>query len=934
MRKLTIAHLNANGLPQRRLFEIRTMISVFKIDVLCLNETWLKSNDCLAFPGFTIYRYDRVGAQKGGVAVLVKADLVSNNLGTGTFDKCEVQLVSIDLEKGEPLVVAAIYCPPEVPLSEGAISFVGNHQHLLLLGDFNAKNEELGTTGRPNASGKRMVEVLTKLNLNLLNGGMHTYTTPSGRKECLDLVIASKSVAKMTTEVVGLPDVGSDHLPVAITLNGIASRSHSYPELRWNLEKARWELFRQLVEAEVERVDEEFDELVTPDQIDWAAETLTWILEHGQIDAVPKVRAGEFRPWKLNATIYEAILERRRCRRAHEHLQTEESKLEYNRAVKIVKDLVGKAVSERFRSRLDIMNNIIATKPRLFWKEFNALTNSSNASSSRSYPPISEPGQPTAFTDQAKADSFAKYLTEKIWITPEDPKFCAGTADLVNRTIAKHQAELEPALEPRQLRGRWRFEVPDVLAVVKHLKLTAPGHDGVLNAILKQAPLPFWILATKLFNASLAIGYVPKAWKSAVVTLIPKEGKDWQKHSGYRPISLLPCLGKVMERLVARRLMGEMIARKIMPKSQSAFQSQHSVEDHTFRLVQLAATGMCDKLVTILVCLDVQGAFDRVWHDGLRYKLLNFGIPTVATAWISDFLRNRSFQCRVGQCHSELKPISGGVPQGSPLSPILFNLFTADLPRDIGPGFHGLFADDLALANQADNEKDATDRINKRLVKVNEWYNRWRLNINAAKSQAMRISGKQGAPTTEVALDGVVIKWHKFVKYLGVWLDERLLFKKHLTEAVAKANRRTAALRGLCRRRGGLSTKAGLTVYKAYIMPVLLFACPVWLGITQAQWDLLETRQSIALRLALHLPPWWNAIKARRSAAMPTIQERATSLAIDWLTRCLNYQNLVGKEAEASLETAANDERTYWFGRRPPLNAIVKAYSMTNDQPI
>ena len=104
---------------------------------------------------------------------------------------------------------------------------------------------------------------------------------------------------------------------------------------------------------------------------------------------------------------------------------------------------------------------------------------------------------------------------------------------MVERTLARNHKEFEhPVTAPRKAHVRWKFNAFETIAVVKRLKATAPGEDGIQNAIIKRAPPIFWELATAIYNASMTFSYIPTKWKCAVVAMIPKEGKDWQTLKG------------------------------------------------------------------------------------------------------------------------------------------------------------------------------------------------------------------------------------------------------------------------------------------------------------------------------------------------------------------------------------------------------------------
>jgi exonuclease III len=916
--------------------ELSSLATAYDVDILCINETNFKPSQTLDFPGFQSFLFNRplelAGRKKGGgVAILVKRGVQADDLGGSFIDGVEVQKVQVAITKARKITIVSVYCPPGKVMTDRVMAHVKQDKNLLICGDFNAKDPELGSTGQTNEAGRVLVRQIARMKLRLLSQGEHTFTTRGGRRETLDLFMATEDVARLAQGVQVLPDVGSDHLPIAISLKGGMTKS-SYPEMRLDYNRMNEQRFCELLQLQCEKLD--FTQIDSAEKIDQALKELEQCLAEAEGETIPRVKAGNLKAWKPTEDIVRAIKTRRRARRLWERFRTRETKRTYNSCSKLVKSLIERARAKRFEDRCNELSKLLKDKPRLFWKEFHALSSNNLSSNRRSYPPIETAGPTPAFTDESKAAAFATHLADKVWITPDDPTFCIETQDLVTRTLAANSNDFKhPVEQPRNdTAGRWSFYVAETIAVVKKLKTTAPGEDGMQNAILKKAPPIFWEKATALFNASMRLSHIPEKWKLAIVCMLPKEGKDPKTVKGYRPISLLNALAKIMERLVVRRIIGEMRARGVLPASQSAFLNKHSVEDHPFRLAQMAATGLLDQKTTIMVCLDVEGAFDRVWHQGLLYKMRLFGFPNCALAWISNFLDGRKFCVRVGNSHSVSRGISGGVPQGSPLSPILYVLYTADLVRELPREVtNGLFADDIALAKSDADEQAAATKLNQALEAVRKWFCKWRLKLNAAKSQALCINNKEGEPD-QLKIGAENIEWCKEVKYLGVWFDRKLLWQKQLKTAATKAKARISAMHSVCRNRFGLPTEAAITVFKTYVRPILTYGCQAYLGITPNQWEKLEVVQRIALRMALRLPPWAENDEVLRLAKVDTIRARASSLAVDWLERAVNAENLVGTEAEHLLNRPM-DDRVYRQGQRPPLAAMVSFATQAEDIP-
>ena len=300
-------------------------------------------------PGFAKpLRFDRPGnRQGGGVAILYKEGLDVTDLGGAEIDKCEIQLAEVKINNKKSIRLAAVYCPnSKIPLTDKAFKFIKSLKGMLLCGDFNAHHPELGTRRKgPDDSGTQIVKLMRKHNLRLLSSGQHTFTSrSSGAKEALDLYIASEDVAKLVSAVEVLPDVGSDHLPVMLTIRTSASLNVSFPEVRLDLIKANWDRIGQQLHTDCADLALRF---TGTKDIDEGAAKLGSILLEAQ-NLIPTCPANQLKSWNPSRIIIEAIKTRRIARRVFERFRSPESRRLYNVASKRVKLLIQAARLERF----------------------------------------------------------------------------------------------------------------------------------------------------------------------------------------------------------------------------------------------------------------------------------------------------------------------------------------------------------------------------------------------------------------------------------------------------------------------------------------------------------------------------------------------------------------------------------------------------------
>lgn len=334
-------------------------------------------------------------------------------------------------------------------------------------------------------------------------------------------------------------------------------------------------------------------------------------------------------------------------------------------------------------------------------------------------PPLRSVSGAWSRSDEEIAETFANHLSDTF--TPND----MPTQVHCNPVPTEVQTPIG-SFSPRQ-----------VAAEIKQYskKKKAPGGDLLTSQLLGEISHKALLQLTTIYNAVLELRYFPAAWRKADVIMICKPNKPKDTPSSYRPISLLPVLGKLFEKLLLQKLEPILEENSLIPSFQFGFRRKHSTIDQALAVLQKASAALEEKKYCCAVFLDVAQAFDRVWHEGLLHKLQSV-LPLSYCQLLQSYLADRKFRVRSGAAQSSWRSVQAGVPQGSVLGPILYVLYTADIPTSSAVS-NLVFADDTALLSSSSNLETATHAVQTHLDRIFEWSDSTSLCATQLTSQSM-----------------------------------------------------------------------------------------------------------------------------------------------------------------------------------------------------
>ena len=352
------------------------------------------------------------------------------------------------------------------------------------------------------------------------------------------------------------------------------------------------------------------------------------------------------------------------------------------------------------------------------------------------------------------------------------------------------------------------------------------GHDEIPPKFVKQISKHIIKPLTYIFNQSLTTGVIPDDLKIALVTPIYKaNGKE--EFSNYRPISVLPCFSKILEKIIYKRVLKYLDKHNMLFQGQYGFRKNHSTNLATIELTTKLLQAIDNNEYTIGVFLDLAKAFDTVNHEILLKKLEHYGIRGIALKWFENYLTNRKHIVKYKLEKSVSLTVKCGVPQGSILGPLLFLIYMNDISRCSEILSIILFADDTNLFFNHKNLDTLQMTMNNELSNIASWLSANKLSLNIKKTHFIifKSRGKKINQNVSIKIDNQEIEQVKHTKFLGLHIDNELSWKYHIEQVASKISRMTGIM---AKARHYLSLKTLQTIYDTMVQPYLTYCNIVW----------------------------------------------------------------------------------------------------------
>ena len=872
---LHLAHLNVRSLlGSNKVDLIKNQIRNSGYDIFTLSETWLSKivpDPLVNIPNYTVSRLDRSwgGSNEenpkrgGGLLCYLKeginfSDSKLEKLNMSSKD-IEMQWLLVSLSNVRPIVIVNVYRPPsgdykkccELLLESFNNAALADNTDYFVMGDFNINLNDKKT---PEA--RELVFTMNSLGLRQLIDKPTRTSFKNGRvsETRIDLIFSNSELVQ-NARVLDLNL--SDHSAVAVTRKKVAQaklkvefkgrsyRNYNKEDFQNRLTGHNWEGFYE--ERDPGNLWHIMEELITR--------------EIDEMCAMKSYRVAEKRePWLTNEAL-EAIKDKDRIMARAKRTGKEEdwslAKRERNR--------VGRELELLRRDYLKNQQEEHKSDPKEFWKVISTII----------------PGK--------------KVKGGKIWLKKEtngEEVPVKETADYINNFFTNIGPELaKQHSEPWAYFGNTiQDDIPEIVATQEEVAglcrdintMKSSGLERLSSRICKDAFVVLTEELTHIFNCSLSSATFPVTWKSATVVPLYKGG-DKNEVGNYRPVSLLPIPGKLLERIVHNRIYNFFDIHEFLSEHQGGFRKGHStvatIADLTDDLFEQVNLGM----TTLAAFIDLKKAFDTVNLGILARKLEKSGVRGRALEWCKNYLSGRSQRTMANGEVSGSRRVTCGVPQGSVLGPLFFLIYVNDLHYVLDDCKLKLYADDTVLYQSGADKAQAEQKLQASLNKFSKWCSANVLTINTKKTKVMTFGSRSKVKKCKgvrIMLKGEALKLVPTYKYLGFILDATLGYNKHIASILRCVQHKLYIL-GKVRR--FMNKNTALKIYKTMMLPYYDYADVIFHNANNADLSKLQRLQNRALKTCLGRDRVIDAERAHRQAVVPFLQDRREAHVLNFM---------------------------------------------------
>ncbi len=909
---MRIAQINCSGISKFTRSKLHSYVDEKKIDVLCLQETWLK-DDKFSFKKWTP-NINNATDGYGGVAILTHPTVKAVKLEKLKHKDLEAVWSKIQVGN-QTVIIGSVYVRPgdttKFQILRNKLDEIDVDTPVIITGDFNGKSGLWQTNykaprnrnDKPYQMGKLLEQIILDFSLDIQNTGTHTHVSRrDGTTSAIDLFLSRRITHPQRWTVDQMVILKSDHMP---TLLDIDTEEEGLVKEKWNLKNVSWDQFSYTLDQDLENLTNSGDYRVadTERKCELTQETIIRSAEK----TIPKKQISRHSKAFITDNLKSL---QKNFLKAKSNFKKRNAPHNLRALDKARDEYCEEYLKEKDKFWQDVCRN---TEHKDLWVTTNKINNNCKT---KSVQPLYNPDGTHEFDDERIAERLKNtHVTKTSMDTSRfDQQWFQTVNDKVPSIVSTEKGALQG--QPQELYNS-DLRLSEVSAAVKHLKQDgSPGPDGVLPIMVKEADQVVVPHLLEVFQLCWQEGIVPQCWKKDNKIFIPKDGYENNTEKALRPLSLNAVIGKTYEFIIASRYIWWLETQFKLDWEQFAYRRSRGVVQALLTFVSAIHEGFEKGEPTVATLIDLEGAFDTLWREGIIYNMHEMGVRGRLLCYAASFLQGRKTRLLVNSHTGEWFTTSIGVPQGAVISPILFIAYISKLTTTIASNIK--FADDVTCWITHIDVRHACVAMEDELTQIDRWCCKWRLKISTRKTEVMCFN-KGPHIQVDVQIDGHTLTQVKSKRCLGVTVDEQLNFAEHIEKVRGKAIKALSAAANLLDDMHGLRTGLGVQLYRGLILPYISFAMPVWCTIGSTEVSKLEEVQRISLQkiLGCHTNTALNAMEVLTGC--PPIQLLITEAS------AMEYVRILRKEEGDRLKRIISDEARLHSNHLSPAKVMQKA---------
>lgn len=808
---LKIYYQNTRGLRTKCLSFYR-QVSCENYDVIILTETWLNDSILsseLFDDRYVVYRRDRDKRKKDGGGVLIAVLRKINSIRMHQWESdCEDLWVIIDIsitKSFHRLALCAVYLPPPVLrsnlehyLDSCNTIFEQSDLGLCIVGDFNLGNIDWSLVSESDSGymAPGIGHLLTDFSHinNLLQ--LNNIKNKSGR--ILDLVLTNLTCGTVCSASNPLSIIDSFHPPIDIHF-----KSYSDARLPYNRNKRInfYKLDYDIINAYLNEINWSILFNDTRDANDMLSIFYDKIKIGIEMQDPPTTHKHKSHPPWFDKNLIRTLREKERIRRRYRIYKNPMDEL----ALKLLSKRCSVMAISCYNKYVSNLETVINKDPKRFWAYIKDKRGGSS-----SYPLTMTDGITSSSDGFKISEMFAVHFSSMF--SQHNVTHPSSPSDYMRDMLAHSLPLMAPVIDSDTLLNK--------LKSLDHRK--GAGPDGIPPYFISMCASSLVTPLLLIFNSSLATGIFPNIWKVAQVVPIHK-CSDRNYVGNYRPISLLSTFAKVFESLICPYIQSHLSL--YLSNSQHGFVSSRSTCTNLVTFTETLVDAIDSGKQVDVIYTDFSRAFDRVPHNILLYKLNAYGITGSLLEWFKSYLDGRTFFVALSGYRSGSYMVTSGVPQGSHVGPVLFNIFVNDLVAVLKYSECFMYADDLKFCRITESDLDIV-LLQRDIDLLANWCDENGMTLNVNKCYHVKFTRKTKFIQSAYNINGIPVQEVEQMRDLGVLFDRQLTFVPHIENVVKKASRMLGfVIRNVsCFRRN----KTKILLYNCLVRSSLEYCSTVW----------------------------------------------------------------------------------------------------------